>query len=494
MAATPMTIKRLSIIAISVVAFSISILMPRLVTAQQPPAVPQEQARGPIHEAFGEPMIFDPKPGVVVSKQPPALIEEVPPDQKPEGDNVVWISGYWYWDDERNDYIWISGFWRAVPPARTWVPGYWADLGDGRYQWVAGYWASAATQQVDYLPEPPASLEAGPSTDPPSDDSIWAPGCWVWQTNRYFWRPGYWLTASPDWIWMPAHYCWTPRGYVFVDGFWDYVIARRGLLFAPVFFPRDVLAQANFVYTPSVVVDPLLMTNYLFARPGRQHYYFGDYYLGEYLKAGIFPWFAYHNSRYGYDPLYAHAAWTGRKDSNWLATQRQTYWDRRDHEANRPPHTFAEMQKLARRPNANVAHLQIAKPLAEVAKQKDHTVKLQQVDGQRLKQFSEHAGQIRGVQQDRAKWEAQRTTAQPKVEPNRPKVEPKPMAQTPQRWQMPKPPSAVASPRVQPTTPAHPQVPQHHAEPPKITQQPLPHPEDLLKHPQPKAQPPKPKK
>src|SRR5438105_1908609 len=44
--------------------------------------------RGPVHEAFAEPVQFNPKPGAVVPKQPPAPIEELPPDQKPEGQNV----------------------------------------------------------------------------------------------------------------------------------------------------------------------------------------------------------------------------------------------------------------------------------------------------------------------------------------------------------------------------------------------------------------------
>jgi hypothetical protein len=449
----------------------------------QAPAAPEELARGPIHEAFGEPIMFDPKPGMIVSKQPPAPVDEAPTDMKPEGDNDIWIAGYWFWDDQRQDFIWVSGFWRAVPPSRTWMPGYWADLGDGRYEWVGGYWASTATTEVQYLPEPPATLEAGPSTDPPSAVAIWAPGCWVWRDSKYLWRPGFWVNAYPDWIWVPAHYCWSPRGYAFVDGYWDYSLARRGLLFAPVYFPRDVLARKNFVYTPSIVIDPTLLTTYLFTRPSFAHYYFGDYYAADNIKAGVYPWFAYHNSHYGYDPIYAHESWNlGRKDSNWLAGQRQAYWDRRDHGASRPPHTFAEQQKLARQPNANISNLFTTKPLADVARQKDHAVPLQHVDGQRLKDLTEHANQFRGVQQERRKWEGQPQAKSPTHTPQ-PKVEPKQAVQTPQKWQMPKPPSVIAPPKVQPKTPAAPQVPQHQTVVPKVTHQPLPKPEDQLKHP-----------
>ena len=73
----------------------------------------QVLTRGPVHEAFAETVTYDPQPGIVVAKAPPAAIEEVPPDQRPEGTNVAWIPGYWGWDDERNDFLWVSGIWRA---------------------------------------------------------------------------------------------------------------------------------------------------------------------------------------------------------------------------------------------------------------------------------------------------------------------------------------------------------------------------------------------
>ena len=41
--------------------------------------------RGPVHEAFAETVTFDPEPGIVTPKAPPAAIEEVPPEQRLEG-------------------------------------------------------------------------------------------------------------------------------------------------------------------------------------------------------------------------------------------------------------------------------------------------------------------------------------------------------------------------------------------------------------------------
>src|SRR5437016_4452541 len=54
------------------------------------------QARGPVHEAFATPLT-EPKALPLHGKKPPLPIEELPPDEKPEGD-VVWIGGYFSWD------------------------------------------------------------------------------------------------------------------------------------------------------------------------------------------------------------------------------------------------------------------------------------------------------------------------------------------------------------------------------------------------------------
>src|SRR5690349_20461036 len=54
--------------------------------------------RGPVHEAFAEVVAYDPEPGVIVTKAPPDPIEEIPPEERPEGYNVTWIPGYWSWD------------------------------------------------------------------------------------------------------------------------------------------------------------------------------------------------------------------------------------------------------------------------------------------------------------------------------------------------------------------------------------------------------------
>src|SRR4051812_7801925 len=55
------------------------------------------QARGPVHEAFATPMT-EAAPMPLLAKKPPLPIEEMPPEEKPDG-NVVWIGGYYAWDD-----------------------------------------------------------------------------------------------------------------------------------------------------------------------------------------------------------------------------------------------------------------------------------------------------------------------------------------------------------------------------------------------------------
>src|SRR5688572_18234245 len=66
-----------------------------------PPATPTQEpqvlTRGPIHEGFAEPVSFNPKPGLVAPKEPPPPVEEIPPEDKPAGENVAWLAGYWSW-------------------------------------------------------------------------------------------------------------------------------------------------------------------------------------------------------------------------------------------------------------------------------------------------------------------------------------------------------------------------------------------------------------
>lgn len=300
----------------------------------------QVLTRGPVHEAFAETISFDPEPGMVVMQSPPEPIEELPPDQKPDGVNVDWIPGYWAWDDERSDYLWISGVWRALPPGREWMPGYWGTSTKG-YQWTSGYWADAQADEIDYLPEPPESVEVGPNVAAASADQSWMPGSWVWHESRYAWRPGYWLNVQPNWDWIPAHYVWAPRGYVFVDGYWDHSVSRRGVLYAPVYFDAPVYARRGFSYSPVTVISTSVFSDHLFVRPKYNHYYFGDYYAPTYRDSGFYASFTFQSGRQGYDPIYAHDRWKNRQDPQWDRQVQADFDRRRDQEDARPRRTLA---------------------------------------------------------------------------------------------------------------------------------------------------------
>lgn len=397
----------------ALVAVGLSFGFRQAVFAQAAPTGAEEGVqvltRGPVHEAFAQTVPFDPEPGIVVPKAPPAAIEELPPDQKPEGDNVAWIPGYWAWDDELSDFLWVSGVWRALPPGRQWVPGYWGRSAQG-FQWTSGYWADAQASEVEYLPEPPATVEVGPNIAASSADQTWLPGCWIWQHNRYVWRPGFWANVQPDWVWIPAHYVWAPRGYVFVDGYWDYPIARRGVLFAPVYFNSNVYARRGFSYSPRTVIDLRVFTNHLFWRPQYQHYYFGDYYAANYRSAGFHPWFSINTRRFGYDPIYAHQRWQHRQDRGWEQRQHVEFQHRRDNETLRPPRTWTNQ---GRGGVAALVHDIVGQSLDQASPSRDSTWRFQPIDQAERQRLSRYGQEVQRFREQRQQWE---TRAAPPAE------------------------------------------------------------------------------
>ena len=357
----------------------------------------QVLTRGPVHEAFAGMITFNPEPGIVVAKAPPAMIEEMPPGERPEGNNITWIPGYWAWDEERSDFLWISGTWRALPPGRQWIAGYWGETTQG-YQWTSGYWADAAAQETTYLPQPPATVEAGPNVAAPSADYRWTPGNWNWNQDRYAWGPGYWARGRADWDWSPAHYVWTPRGYVFVDGYWDYPVSRRGSLFAPVYFDSGVYSRAGYSYSPSLLIDLAVFTEALFLRPNYHHYYFGDYYDNRYQQGGYFSAYAYQGSRYGYDPIYSHQRWEHRRDRDWDRRMGDSYQYRRENENARPPRTWDAQRAISTTPEFKQNRMLVATPIDQMAKRKDANVRFQGVtkdERQKLAQRGQEVGQFR---------------------------------------------------------------------------------------------------
>ena len=299
----------------------------------QPPAPEQQEGvetltRGPMHEAYAAPQALNPAPSPIVPKKPPEAVSEMPPDQKPEGNHVVWISGYWAWDDEPANFIWVSGFWHDVPPDKRWVPGHWMEH-DGGWQWSSGMWAGAQQTTISYVPVPPPSLESGPTIVSPGVDYVYSPGSWIHVERTFRWRPGFWVKHRPNWVFVPAHYAWTPGGCIFVDGYWDYEITRRGLLFCPVRFTANVWLRPNWRLHHHYIVYPDMFVGSLFVRVDYHRYCFGDYFGAKHLGHGYIPWIDYRLHKNIPGPLYQQFVLSRRVEVNFERDLRKLYDDRR---------------------------------------------------------------------------------------------------------------------------------------------------------------------
>jgi hypothetical protein len=391
--------------------------------------------RGPIHEAFAAPSLRNPLPAPVIPKQPPELVEELPPDQKPEGDNALWIPGYWAWNDETNDFLWVSGTYRLVPPGRQWIPGYFSQV-QGGWQWTSGFWDDLVKNDLELLPPPPEPIEEA-IPPAPAEASIYQPGYWVYQGNRYMWRNGYYVPYRENWVWVPASYYWTPGGYVFNDGYWDYSLQRRGLLFAPVLFANRIGLRPGFTFRPSYLIYDGFLLASLFQRPSYHRYYFGDYYDPRYDRLGYVSWT---DARYGRntgDPLYAYYAMQNRSNPNWVRDQQQLYTTRRTNVAARPPQTLnlqnTVIQNIQNKTvvTNNVTNINTMTAVAPLASVDTARVKLQKVPQNQTAEAQKTATQFREFSTQRAKVEAQArtTTPTPAPVPNAPN--PAPAAATP---------------------------------------------------------------
>jgi hypothetical protein len=295
---------------------------------EEPPLAdpkPQVESRGPVHEAFAQPHVKDATAVLPIKQKPPEPVPEEPPAQRPAGENVQWMPGYWQFDDDRKDFIWISGFWRNVPNGRRWVVGYWAEGNDG-WRYVNGHWAAEQEPDRQIVPSaPPRNVDEGPSTPAPDDHSLYVPGNWFYTETGWRWRPGYWTEQPNDAVWVPSSYYWTPEGYVFTSGYWDYSPYNRGLLFAPLYWGPRPYFPIGWRYRPEFVITAPLLFDALFFRPGWRSYYWGNYYGGFYAGLGFRPWFGVGVGFGFYDPLFAYSRFAFRHDALWLPGLRATY-------------------------------------------------------------------------------------------------------------------------------------------------------------------------
>lgn len=382
--------------------------------------------RGPLHEAFAEPYSADAVISVLIAKEPPEPIDELPPEFRPDGENVEWIPGYWAWDDEREDYLWISGVWRQMPPNQRWVPGYWTKAANG-YQWVAGFWTGIEVAEVQYLPTPPATLEEGPSAPAPAEDYFYIPGNWVYDSGDYRWQPGFWTRTQENWVWSPAQYVWTPRGCIYRQGFWDYDVAYRGVVFTPVYYQQPIYRSAAYTYRPRYTIDTSLgLFVHLFVRPNYGSYYFGDYYGSRYAQQ-YRPWATTFGQAQTYDPFYAHYRYlpTYREADalTWITTQHRYFETDQKY---RPPRTIEAQREFVRANRTTsvaptVLRLaSVGESITNLAQQQDSAFEFRSLAANEMESFRERSAPLRELSQQRRKLEVRVAgDAGSELDPNR---------------------------------------------------------------------------
>jgi hypothetical protein len=312
-------------------------------------------ARGPLHEAFAQPVSINPDPASLVTKQPPEPIEEVPPDQKPEGLDVQWIPGYWGWEEDRSDYIWVSGCWRVPPEGQRWMPGHWQEV-EGGWVWVSGFWAPMQQDQVVFLPPPPPAEDDGPAEPPPDPDSIYVPGNWFHVGTGYGWRDGYWVQFRRDRVWVPARYIWTPVGFLFFEGYWDRPLHDCGWPFAPLRINRERWAKERRRVCPEHLINIDFLIGALFIGPCAQHYYFGDYFEPNYGRLGFVAWPDVLRRAGSYDPNYCWSLRLHADDPQWQKNLAELYRARRSGEVPHPPRTWRQQLQAVKKVTDNKTH------------------------------------------------------------------------------------------------------------------------------------------
>jgi hypothetical protein len=301
----------------------------------------EPQLKGPVHEAFFADSVTEPKASQIVTKDPPADLEELPPADKPEGDDIQWYSGYWEFDQERNDFTWVSGIYRKPPPKRQWIAGHWVKV-DGGWQRQRGLWMTLDQAEITFLSTaPPEAPVEEAANNPPDDKSVFVPGHQEPKPEGGFtFKPGKWVPMQPNWIWVPSHYVWTPCGYVFVKGYWDYVVEKRGLLYAPVCVDLAYV-KPGWTYTPTCVVHNTCLLDNLFVKPGCG-YFFGAYHKNKSYTC----WPDVCNKSKACDPLFAHYKCQNKHQGNWEGNLRAQYSGRRNGTVSMPPSNLKELGKF----------------------------------------------------------------------------------------------------------------------------------------------------
>jgi hypothetical protein len=348
--------------------------------------------RGPVHEAFAQPLTDMETPALTITRRPEAALNEVPSAIKPAGASTIWIPGYWGWDPAAEELLWVHGVWRRPPPGMRWVPGYWSERDDG-WRWVGGFWSPLDQPRLRYLPPPPPKDE---QSAPPSAGQFAVAGHWAYATGRYVWNEGFSAAHRKGWVWMPSHYMSTPRGALFLPGYWDYALDARGLLFAPT---RGGGAASS---TPRVAVNLVELPEALFTSAGLGHFYFGDYFDADH-HADLKPWYDV-VTRSASDPLFAYERWRHQlTDANWAGSLAERYRLRRDHPELRPSSQVTERQP----PHSAEGQPPRLGVLAnELARTRDASRPVSELEPEALRRVGQNAEALRLLAVQRSKFES----------------------------------------------------------------------------------------
>ena len=223
------------------------------------------------------------------------------------------------------------------------------------------------------------------------------PGSYVWDGTRYLWKAGYWAGVQPGYVWVEAHYRWTPSGYVFIPGYWDLAVSRRGILYAPVYINPGVV-RVGFVYTPAYAVRDTVVLDSLWVRPCYCHYYFGDYYNAGYRDYGFESCVVYSQRRY--DSIFVYERWDRRADPRWYDTQLVIYKDRVAGLRPLPPRTLTAQINIG---VGNVYVGVVLAPAAHIAR--EHGVAVVRLTPEHRQEALRHAVAMREVAAQRTRME-----------------------------------------------------------------------------------------
>ena len=75
----------------------------------------------------------------MVVKKKPIVPKEVGHKPKLPQKGMVWINGFWRWDQEKNTYVRCKGHYVKPKPGHKWSPGKWKSVRKG-YKWIPGRW------------------------------------------------------------------------------------------------------------------------------------------------------------------------------------------------------------------------------------------------------------------------------------------------------------------------------------------------------------------